>query len=412
MSFQQGLSGLNAASKNLDVIGHNIANANTTGMKASRAEFAELYASNLGSSGGVNSGIGVEVNAVSQQFTQGNVSITGNSMDVAINGNGFFQITQPNGTPAYTRDGTFKMTKEGQIVTSDGGTLMGLTAAADGTIPTGGAVGPLVLPAGGEIEAQLTTKIDMRFNLDASAPVATGTAPAALVPPLDTYGTSAIAYNSQGTEVPVSMYFTKTSANTWDMYYAVDGGTPTLAGPLAFDNDGNLSSPSPAKFTPAGLTLPEGDGATRSPALTFNLERATQFGSSKFSVTKATTDGQAPGTLTKINIDESGVIQGVYSNGKSIAAGQIQLATFTNVQGLQPIGGNLWVATSSSGAPTATGVPGTGNLGVLRAGALEDSNVDLTKELVNMMTAQRTYQANAQTIKTQDQLMNTLLNLR
>ena len=408
MSFQQGLSGLNAASKNLDVIGHNIANANTVGMKSSRAEFAELYASSLGSSGGINSGIGVEVNTVSQQFTQGNVSITGNTMDVAINGNGFFQITQPNGSPAYTRDGTFKLTKDGEIVTNDGGSLMGVTALPDGTVPTGGAVGPLVLPAGGEIDAQVSTKVDLRFNLDASAAVPTGTAPASLVPALETYGTSAIAYNSQGAEIPVAMYFTKTGANAWDVWTSVDGATPTLAGPMTFGNDGNLTS-SPTGLAP--LTLLQSDGTTTFP-VALNLERATQFGSSKFSVTKAVGDGQAPGKLTSINIDESGVIQGVYSNGKSIAAGQIQLATFTNMQGLAPIGGNLWLSTFASGPPTATGVPGTGNLGVLRAGALEDSNVDLTKELVNMMTAQRTYQANAQTIKTQDQVMNTLLNLR
>ena len=178
MSFQQGLSGLNASSQNLDVIGHNIANANTTGMKASRAEFAELYASSLGSSGGISNGIGVEVSTVSQQFTQGNISITNNSLDVAINGNGFFQIELPNGSTAYSRDGAFKLNDDGEIITNSGGHLMGLTAAADGSIPTGGAIGPLLLPAGGEIPAEVSTKIDLTFNLDTEAAVATGTAPA------------------------------------------------------------------------------------------------------------------------------------------------------------------------------------------------------------------------------------------
>jgi flagellar hook protein FlgE len=407
MSFQQGLSGLNAASKNLDVIGHNIANANTTGMKASRAEFAELYANAMGSSGGINSGIGVEVNTVSQQFTQGNLTVSGNSLDVAINGNGFFQIEQPNGSRAYTRDGSFKLTKDGQIVTNDGGSLLGIMATPEGVIPTGGVVGPLILPSGGETKAERSTELDLRFNLDASAPIPTGTPPSNLTPALETYGTSARAYNSLGTEIPVSIYFTKTGLNTWDTWTSVDGGALTNSGSMTFGNDGELTS-SPS-LTP--LTLLESDGTPFT--MDLNLERATQFGSSKFSVTKATADGQPPGKLTAINIDDNGIVMGVYSNGKTLAAGQIQLATFTNTQGLSPIGGNLWLATPASGLePTATGVPGTGNLGVLRAGALEDSNVDLTKELVNMMTAQRTYQANAQTIKTQDQVMNTLLNLR
>ena len=407
MSFQQGLSGLNAASKNLDVIGHNIANANTTGMKSSRAEFAELYANAMGSAGGINQGIGVEVNTVSQQFTQGNLSVTGNSLDVAINGNGFFQIDQPNGSRAYTRDGSFKLTKDGQIITNDGGSLLGITAAPDGTIPTGGVIGPLILPSGGETKAERSTELNMRFNLDATAPIPTGTAPSGLTPPIETYGTSARAFNSLGTEIPISIYFQKTGLNTWDTWTSVDGGALTNSGTMTFGNDGELTSAP----TLTDLTLAESDGTTFTVDL--NLERATQFGSSKFSVTKATADGQAPGKLTAITIDDSGVVMGVYSNGKTLAAGQIQLATFTNPQGLSPIGGNLWMATPSSGLePTATGVPGTGNLGVVRAGALEDSNVDLTKELVNMMTAQRTYQANAQTINTQDQVMNTLLNLR
>nr|WP_145547575.1 flagellar hook protein FlgE [Variovorax boronicumulans] len=407
MAFQQGLSGLSAASKNLDVIGHNIANANTTGMKASRAEFAELYANAMGSAGGINQGIGVEVATVSQQFTQGNLSVTGRSLDVAINGNGFFQIDQPNGTRAYTRDGSFKLTKDGQIVTNDGGSLLGITATPDGVIPTGGTIGPLILPAGGEIKADRSTELNLRFNLDASAAVPTGTAPSALVPPIETYGTSAVTYNSLGTAVPIGIYFTKTANNTWDVWTSVDGGALTNSGSMTFGNDGELTSSNAL----TQLNIPESDGTTF--PIDLNLERATQYGSSRFSVTKALADGQTSGKLTAINIDDSGVVLGVYSNGKTLAAGQIQLATFTNEQGLSPIGGNLWMATPSSGLePTATGVPGTGNLGVVRAGTLEDSNVDLTKELVNMMTAQRTYQANAQTIKTQDQVLNTILNIR
>jgi flagellar hook protein FlgE len=404
MSFQQGLSGLNASSQNLDIIGHNIANANTTGMKSSRAEFAELYASSLG---GTGAGSGVEVKAVSQQFTQGNISITGNSLDVAVNGNGFFQVQLPNGNTAYSRDGAFKLNKDGDIVTNTGAHLIGITAAPDGSIPTGGTVGPLRLPTGGAIPAVQTTKMDLSLNLDAQAPIATGTAPSALVPPLATYGTSVTAYDGQGVGVPVSVYFTKTAANTWDVYSSVDGATPTLAkAGLTFTGTGSTPA-----ATLGSLTLPSPTNPASTFSIDLNVVDATQYGS-KFSISKATQDGQAPGTLTAINIDEAGTIHGSYSNGKSLSAGQIQLATFTNVQGLAPMGGNYWSATSSSGDPSAKGVPGSGNLGSLRAGALEDSNVDLTKELVNMMTAQRAYQANAQTIKTQDQVLSTLVNLR
>ena len=407
MGFQQGLSGLNASSQNLDVIGHNIANANTTGMKSSRAEFAQLYASSLGNSGGINSGIGVEVQTVSQQFTQGNISITGNSLDVAINGNGFFQVGLPNGTTAYSRDGAFKLNKDGEIITNTGAHLMGIAAAANGSIPSGGSVGPLTLPKEGQIPAVQTTKLDLSFNLDAQAAVATGTAPSALVPELATYGTSVTAYDAQGVGVPVSLYFTKTAVNTWDVYSSVGGATPTLTKTgLAFTGTGSTPA-----ATIGSLTLPSPTNPASTFSVNLNVVDATQYGS-KFSVSKATQDGQSPGTLTAINIDAAGTIQGTYSNGKSVAAGQIQLATFTNVQGLAPAGSNYWMSTQSSGAPSAKGVPGTGNLGGLRSGALEDSNVDLTKELVNMMTAQRAYQANAQTIKTQDQVMSTLVNLR
>ena len=409
MSFQQGLSGLKAASTNLEVIGHNIANANTVGMKASRAEFAELYASNLGSSGGAATGIGVEVAAVSQQFTQGNTSITGNALDVAIQGSGFFQAELPNGTTAYTRDGSFKLNAKGEIITNNGAHLLGVLADALGNVPAGGAVGPMVLPSGGAIPAKVTTAANLTFNLDARAPVATGTIgpPSTLVPALETYGTSLDVYDSQGVAIPVSMFFTKTAANTWEVYSSINGAAPEDRGSLVFDANGLPTTSAltdltlPAPTTPPGGTFP----------VTLNVTTATQFGA-KFGVSDVFQDGQTSGKLTGITIDNSGIVQGNYSNGKQLAAGQIQLVSFTNVQGLTPIGGNYWLRTAASGDPSSKGAPGSGNLGAVRAGSLEDSNVDLTSELVNMMTAQRAYQANAQTIKTQDQIMQTLVNLR
>jgi flagellar hook protein FlgE len=423
MSFQQGLSGLSASSRSLDVIGNNIANANTTGMKSSRAEFSDLYASSLGSSGGGGAGIGVEVGKVAQLFTQGNISVTGNSLDVAINGNGFFQLDMVNGSRSYSRNGTFKEDVNGNIVTNDGSKLLGISPdPTTGVILPGGKLGPLSLPSGSGIPAVATTAMAASLNLDANAAIGnilTGGDPTAspptLVPPLATFGTSVIAYDGQGVPIPVSLYFTKSALNTWqvwtnDLTGTVPAGPPVQLGTdMAFDPaTGNLDAAS-AWLTPVPIAMSSINGPLATiPNL--DLSKVSQFGAS-FAITSLTQDGQKPGKLTGMSIDPSGIVMGKYDNGKQVAAGQIQLATFTNVQGLAPIGAGNWLSTPTSGA-AVSGSPSAGNFGALRAGALEDSNVDLTKELVDMMTAQRSYQANAQTIKTQDQVMSTLVNLR
>lgn len=411
MSFQTGLSGLNASSKNLDVIGNNIANANTTGMKSSRAEFADLVASSLGAGSGHQAGIGVAVSNIAQQFTQGNITITGNSLDVAINGGGFFQQTMPDGSFAYTRAGDFKLDANGVIKTNSGGKLMGYPTDSDG-LRTSSTLGPLVLPTGSPIAAKATTSIASEFNLPAGAAVAAPLPPAVSVPPLATYGTSLTAYDSQGGSVPVSFYFLKTAANSWDVYDSPDPTTAVSLGALTFDTDGKLLTNGVAALS---IDLTYGGtvvtGAT-TPLLipTVDFSKSTQYGTG-FSVSDLTQDGYTSGELTKLNIGETGAITATYSNGQTQIAGQIALMNFRNVQGLVPSGGNNWTSSYESGPPVL-GVPGQGKFGALRSGALEDSNVDLTGELVNMMTAQRTYQANAQTIKTQDQIMSTLVNLR
>ena len=426
MSFQQGLSGLNAASKNLDVIGHNIANSNTVGFKASRAEFAEMVASAIGSAGGSNAGIGVEVGAVAQQFTQGNLTITGNSLDVAINGNGFFTLTLPDGTAAYTRSGNFKLDKEGNMITNDNAKVMGfpvdpVTGLRTGTDPT-----PMVFPTAEPIPAKQTTKITAAFNLDARATDAAGD-PTATPPipatPRATYGTSINVFDSQGVAKPVSLYFQKTATdNTWDVYDALDDPTavpPVVATPIGqitFDNNGAITGPvatPPATGFSLPLTVnPTPPNPNNLPAYTVevSLDKVTQFGT-KFAVSNLSQDGYTSGELTGINIENNGMIMTRYSNGVTRAEGQLALSSFRNTQGLASVGSNNWVATFESGQPVA-GTATDGNFGSLRSGALEDSNVDLTAELVNMMTAQRAYQANAQTIKTQDQVMSTLVNLR
>ncbi len=425
MSFQQGLSGLNASSKNLDVIGHNIANSNTVGFKASRAEFAEMVASAIGSSGGINGGIGVEVADVSQQFTQGNLTITGNSLDVAINGNGFFTLQMPDGTAAYTRAGNFKLDKVGNMVTNDNAKVMGypvdpVTGLRTGTDPI-----PMAFPTSEPIPASQTTRITTAFNLDARAPDAVGD-PGATPPipatPRGTYGTSINVFDSQGVAKPVSLYFEKNGANSWDVFDGLDDPTAvppttgTYVGTITFDENGAITGPvaaAPATGFELALTVqpsPPNPNGLAPYDVAVNLDGVTQFGT-KFAVSNLTQDGYTAGQLTGINVENNGVIMTRYSNGVTRAEGQVALSSFRNTQGLAAVGGNNWVATFESGQPVV-GTATDGNFGSLRSGALEDSNVDLTAELVNMMTAQRAYQANAQTIKTQDQVMSTLVNLR
>ena len=407
MAFQQGLSGLNSASRNLDVIGHNIANANTVGMKSSRAEFAELYASSVNAAGGSNKGIGVTVATVSQMFTQGNITVTGNDLDLAINGKGFFEVPQPNGTQAYTRAGMFKLDRDGNIVNQQGGQLMGYPTDDDGNRLSFDSQ-PLSLPTSAPIPARQTSAIVAQFNLDARAPVAASVTPPT---PITTYGTSVVAYDPQGMEVPVALAFTKTANNTWEVYASVNGGAPAPLAPpvnLNFNADGTIN---PASITPSPtITLASPNDPTVTFPVTLDLTAASQFGTD-FAVFDLDQDGYFPGEFVGLSIDESGVVTGRYSNGETRAAGQVALVNFRNSQGLSPSSGGNWSATFASGEPVR-GEPGSGNFGGIRSGALEDSNVDLTAELVNMMTAQRAYQANAQTIKTQDQVLSTLLNMR
>ena len=425
MSFQTGLSGLNSSSRSLDVIGNNIANANTVGMKSSRAEFADLVASTNGLSGANSAGIGATIGAVSQQFAQGNINITGNDLDVAINGGGFFQVALRDGSTAYTRDGQFKLDNTGNIVNNSGAKLLGYPTDIAGT-PTSSIAQTLKLPTAAPIAAKQTTAIKAEFNLDARAVVAASATPPT---PRTTYGTSLTAYDSQGVPVPVNLYFERaasTPANAlavppvaasdnWNVYDVATGGTALFQ--MQFDSSGapvSYTSGAPTvkrpPATPVALSINPPNGITPTFTAALDISKVSQYGSS-FAVSNLTQDGYAPGDLLSVKIGEKGVITARYSNGQTQSAGQIALANFRNVQGLAAAGAGNWVQTVNSG-PAVPGAPGQGNLGVLTSGAIEESNVDLTAELVNMMTAQRAYQANAQTIKTQDQVMSTLVNLR
>ena len=422
MGFQQGLSGLSAASKNLEVIGNNVANANTYGEKSSRAEFADMYAGAMSGASGNNiqAGIGVQVATVAQQFNQGNITPTGNPLDLAINGSGFFQVQDASNQTQYTRNGQFKVSSVGTIINDQGNKLLGYPADAAGNIVPGAAK-PLQLPTGG-IDPQQTTKSTMELNLDAREGVTTpASGPAIDFTNQKTYNnaTSVTMYDAKGQDVAVSYYFQKTGTDAFDVYATANGstvggsaGSPAPIASLQFSSDGStLISPS----GPITLDIPASTNAAGAATLPItgiqlDVSGATEFGSN-FGVTNMTQDGYTAGALLGVSVDNNGKLVAQYSNGQTKAAGQVELATFRNNQGLSAIGGNAWKATNASGGPTV-GVPGDGNFGVCNAGSLEESNVDLTAELVSMITAQRDYQANAQTIKTMDQAMQTLVNLR
>ena len=420
MSFQQGLSGLNATSKNLEVIGNNIANANTFGAKVARAEFGDMFARALSGAGSSSIGIGTHLSAVAQQFTQGNIKTTENPMDLAINGAGFFQVTDGLNPPTYSRNGQFKVDRDGYIVNNARQRLMGYAANSMGTIQPGQAVA-LQLPTAG-VNPAVTTSIDLETNLDSrlrsTQPPA---APFIDFNDADTYNnaTSLTVYDARGQQVALTYYFQKTADSTWDVYATANGlsvaGSPGAPAPVTTINYAANGSAPTSPLSPVSFDVPattNAAGAASLPILgvLLDVSQSTQFGS-PFGVTDLQQDGYSAGLLTAIAVEPNGVVMARYSNGQSRPAGQIELSNFRNPQGLQPIGDNGWARSFASGDPIG-GVPGDGNIGVLQAGSLEESNIDLTDELVSMITAQRIYQANAQTIKTQDQVLQTLVNLR
>lgn len=418
MSFQQGLSGLNASSSNLEVIGNNIANSSTYGAKASRAEFSDMYANALNGAGRFSIGIGVNVSTVAQQFSQGAINATDNGMDLAINGNGFFQLSDEKNPPVYTRNGQFKVDDSGYIVNNDGLKLLGYAADSQGTIQPGTAV-PLQLPTGG-INPKQTSSVNMEVNLNASeGATLPAAAPLINFDKATTYNsaTSQTVYDVKGQPVALTYYFQKTGTDTWNVYARANGTTlaGTEAAPqpitsLTFSTNGTTATPNQITMNIPQSTNSAGALTEAISGVTLDFGDTTQYGA-KFATTDLTQDGYAPGTLSGIVFEKNGIVTARYSNGQSKSAGQLELATFRNLQGLQPVGSNNWLPTYMSGDPIV-GVPTSGNIGTLQAGALEESNVDLTSELVNMITAQRNYQANAQTIKTMDQVMQTLVNLR
>ena len=421
MSFQQGLSGLNVASAALDTIGNNVANSGTVGYKLSTAQFADVFAASLSGAGTSPIGLGSKVSTIAQQFTQGNVSSTSNPLDMAINGGGFFRLQNATGDVVYSRNGQFQLDKNGNIVNAKGQELMGYPLDATGKLSTNLGVLRLFDPNSASDNAPVATGgttgskgVQLNVNLDSGASVITGA-----VNPSDstTYNksTTVTVYDSLGNSHSMFVYFQKTAANVWSVSANLDGITPSATttmslGSLTFGTDGTLTLPATGVVTPQP-SFAVTTGALTPLAFDLNLSNSTQYGSA-FTVNSVAQDGYASGKLAGFNIGTDGVITGRYTNGQSKPLGQVALANFRNPQGMQPLGDNTWAATSDSGAEM-TGVPGSsGQYGPVQSSALEDSNVDLTKELVDMIVQQRVYQANAQTIKTQDQVLQTLVNLR
>lgn len=404
MSFQQGLSGLAAASKNLDVIGNNVANAGTSGFKSSKAVFADLYAASLQGAGANDVGIGVKTSDVMQQFTQGNISPTNNPLDMAINGGGFFRLST-NGVITFSRNGQFQLNKEGFIVNSTGQKLTGYPADSAGNINAGSPVEIQLNQA--DIVPSASTKATAQVNLD-SRSVAPVTPFSVTDPSSFNYTTSMTVYDSLGNPRTFTSYFIKTADNAWSVQGSVDGALlPAALGNLNFNPDGTLNAG--ASTIPMTITTPVSGGANPL-SYTINYTGSSQFGALS-SVNQLTQDGYSSGRLNGFTIGQDGTILGRYSNGVTRNLAAVTLANFVAPNGLTPIGDNQWTESPTSGQPLV-GNPGTASLGLLTSSALEDSNVDLTQELVGMITAQRVYQANAQTIKTQDSVLQTLVNLR
>jgi len=423
MGFQQGLSGLNAASKALDSVGNNIANSGTVGFKSATTQFADVFASSLG--GGGQIGIGTTVGGVSQQFTQGNITATNNPLDIAINGSGFFRIST-EGAITWSRNGQFQISKDGYMVNSSGGHLTGYLANAANVIVPSTPADILINTA--DLQPQPTgqngtgTGVKVGFNLDSRA-TTFGVAPAFSFTDPTTYtsSTSVTVYDSLGNSHLMSLFFRKgdgtagVPANTWQLYTSLDNGTTigtNATGPHAatFNSSGALATPATGIFTSAAITYTLTNGATTPLAFPLNILGSTQFGNI-FGVNSVNQDGYTSGRLSGLSVAADGTIQGRYSNGQSRDLAQVVLGNFNSPTGLQSLGANQWSETADSGQPLI-GVPGSGSLGLLQSAAIEESNVDLTAELVNMITQQRAYQASAQTIKTQDSVLQTLVNLR
>jgi flagellar hook protein FlgE len=405
MSFNIALTGLNAANEDLSVTANNLANVATTGFKGSRAEFGDLFASTQAGVSATAVGNGVAVSEVAQQFTQGNIETTGNNLDLAISGNGFFTLSNA-GALSYTRDGQFQLDQNGNVITAAGANLQVYPPLANGGFNTGG-LANLALTTN-ESAPNATTAAQLTANLPASATQP----PTAVFTPTDpnsyTSTTSLTTYDSLGAAHTATLYFIKgAAANSWTTQLYVDNNAVGTQQALTYSNTGAITTPVGGKVTFPAYTPATGAAAMN---MTFDFSKTTQFGDN-FGVTGVTQDGFTTGKLTGISIDKSGVVQARFTNGRSVNLGQVAMANFANSQGLQQLGNATWAQTNASGQ-AVEGVAGNSGFGVIQSGSVETSNVDTTSALVAMIKAQRNFQANAQMIQTDNQISQTVISMR
>jgi flagellar hook protein FlgE len=404
MPFQTAISGLRAAQTDLNVIGNNVANVNTTGFKSSRAEFQDVYTVSGPGIAGDGPGQGTTTSRIAQQFSQGNITFTDNGLDLAISGDGFF-ILDDNGSRVYARDGSFGVDRDGFVVNANNQTLTAFGADAQGNISS--VLSPLQISRA-NTAPNATTGVSLGANLDSQAAVPL-TAPFNAADNTTFNNTTATTiFDSLGGSHLLQTYFVKTAAaNTWQTHTLVDGNAVSGPDTLTFSTTGGLATPAGGAITIPAFTPAPGTAALN---MTLNVGQTTQFGA-PFGVNQLSQDGYTTGRLAGLDIDGEGVVFARYTNGQYEIQGQVALGNFANVQGLQPLGNNNWSQTFASG-DVLEGAPGSSSLGLLQSGALEDSNVDLSEQLVKLIIAQRNFQANAEVISTADSITQTIINIR
>lgn len=406
MSFSQALSGLNAASSKLGVLGNNIANSQTVGFKSANTQFADVYAGSVG--------LGTRVSATLQNFKEGNLESTNRELDLAVSGQGFYRFQQ-NGEIVYSRNGQLSLTPDGFLQNASGARIMGYGVNADGEVQAGGQPQVLNVPAD-EMPANATTNVATTVNLDSRKVAGQDLNTAQVNNGADEidyhYSNNFTVYDSLGNPRNITVYYEKTAVgNTWDAKVAMDGIHDAANDFTAeFNANGALLAPAAGAMPQINFTAAQLGGDPADLAFELNLAGSTQFGNT--STTSALSqNGYTSGTLVGITIQSDGTVMRNYANEQQRPAGQIALAYFRNPEGLRTAGDNAWTASNDSGQELL-GAPGTGIFGTVESGAVESSNVDMARELVEMIVSQRAYQANSQTIKTQDELLQTAINLR
>jgi flagellar hook protein FlgE len=412
MAFKIALSGLNAAATDLSVTGNNIANSSTVGFKESRTEFADVFAASFGGISKTAVGAGVRVAQVSQQFDQGQLDFTGNALDIAVNGQGFL-IFSDSGSRVFSRNGAMQLDRDGYIVNSNNQRLQ-VYETVDPTVPsfnTGSLVDLQLFT--GDAPPQATANVQALVNLSAQeTPLGVG-AIDPLNPNTYNYSTSVNIYDSLGASHTATTYYrlvstTAGAGSTWDVSLTIDGNPVAPQQSLAFDANGSLdlvATPQPltyAAWTPTNGAAPI--------TVSYDYTGSSQYGD-QYVVNGLTQDGYTTGRLTSINIDETGVVFSRYTNGQAIPLGKVALGDFANPQSLQQLGDNVWAETFGAG-DLQLGEAGAGSFGLIQSGSLESSNVDISEQLVNLITAERNYQANAEVIQTADAITQTIINLR